>query len=106
MPHRLIDARGTRHGLQGIRHGKVVRTAVSDGKAVPTGPGQLEFRAEQLGVFTYQSTWQGWLYVALVIDIFARRSVGWPVSNGMRTDFVLVALEQALSRASLSAPVA
>ncbi|MDB5891171.1 MAG: Integrase catalytic region, partial [Polaromonas sp.] len=41
-------------------------------------------------------TWQGWLYVAFVIDVFARRIVGWRVSSSMRTDFVLDALEQAL----------
>jgi len=46
--------------------------------------------------FTYVSTWQGWLYVAFVIDVFARRIVGWQVSSTMHTDFVLDALEQAL----------
>src|SRR3546814_1245265 len=45
---------------------------------------------------SYVSTWQGWLYVAFVIDVFARRIVGWWVSDTMRTDFVLDALEQAL----------
>jgi putative transposase len=42
------------------------------------------------------STWQGFVYVAFVIDAFARRIVGWRVSSSMRTDFVLDALEQAL----------
>jgi len=46
--------------------------------------------------FTYVSTWQGFVYVAFVIDVFARRIVGWRVSSSMRTDFVLDALEQAL----------
>jgi putative transposase len=46
--------------------------------------------------FTYVSTLQGWLYVAFVIDVFARRIMGWRVSSSMRTDFVLDALEQAL----------
>ena len=46
--------------------------------------------------FTYVSTWQGWLYVAFVIDVYARRIVGWRVSSSMHTDFVLDALEQAL----------
>ncbi len=46
--------------------------------------------------FTYVSTWQGWLYVAVVIDVYARRIVGWRVSTSMTTDFVLDALEQAL----------
>ncbi len=60
-----------------------------------------QFKAErpnQLWVsdFTYVSTWQGWLYVAFVIDVFARRIVGWRVLSSMHTDFVLDALEQAL----------
>jgi putative transposase len=42
------------------------------------------------------STWQGWLYVAFVIDVYARRIVGWRVSLSMHTDFVLDALGQAL----------
>jgi putative transposase len=42
------------------------------------------------------STWQGWLYVAFIVDVFARRIVGWRVSTTMTTDFVLDALEQAL----------
>jgi putative transposase len=46
--------------------------------------------------FTYVSTWQGWVYVAFVIDVFARYIVGWRVSRSMQTDFVLDALEQAL----------
>jgi putative transposase len=46
--------------------------------------------------FTYVSTWQGWSYVAFVVDVFARRIVGWRVSTSMTTDFVLDALEQAL----------
>jgi putative transposase len=49
-----------------------------------------------VSAFTYVSTWQGWLYVAFVIDVFARRIVGWRVSRTMQTDFVLDALEQAL----------
>ena len=44
----------------------------------------------------YVATWQGFVYVAFVIDVFARRIVGWRVSNSMQTDFVLDALEQAL----------
>lgn len=60
-----------------------------------------QFRAERpnelrVSDFTYVSTWQGWLYVAFVIDVFARRIVGWRVSSSMHTDFVLDALEQAL----------
>ena len=89
-------------GLRGVRRGKVVRTTISDAKAsCPLDHVNRQFRAErpnQLWVsdFTYVSTWQGWLYVAFVIDVFARRIVGWRVSSSMRTDFVLDALEQAL----------
>jgi putative transposase len=89
-------------GLRGVIRGKVVRTTVSDAKAAcPLDRVNRQFQAErpnQLWVsdFTYVSTWQGWLYVAFVIDVFARRIVGWRVSSSMHTDFVLDALEQAL----------
>ena len=91
-----------RLGLAGARRGKVVRTTIPD-KAVPCPLDRVnrQFRADrpnQLWVsdFTYVSTWQGWLYVAFVIDVFAWRIVGWRGSRSMRTDFVLDALEQAL----------
>jgi len=89
-------------GIQGVRRGKVVRTTISDKTTIcPLDKVNRQFRADrpnQLWVsdFTYVSTWQGWLYVAFVIDVFARRIVGWKVSDSMRTDFVLDALEQAL----------
>jgi putative transposase len=91
-----------RQGLRGVIRGKVVRTTVSDAKAAcPLDRVNRQFKAErpnQLWVsdFTYVSTWQGWLYVAFVIDVFARRIVGWRVSSTMHTEFVLDALEQAL----------
>ena len=89
-------------GLQGARRGKIIRTTVVRQNA--TCPRDLVNRTfhanrpNQLWVsdFTYVSTWQGWLYVAFVIDVFARRIVGWRVSSTMSTDFVLDALEQAL----------
>ena len=89
-------------GLEGVRRGKVVRTTVPDHAApCPLDRVHRPFKADrpnQLWVsdFTYVSTWQGWLYVAFVIDVFARCIVGWRVSPSMRTDFVLDALEQAL----------
>jgi putative transposase len=89
-------------GLQGARRGKVVRTTVADRSAPsPLDLVNRQFKADrpnQLWVsdFTYVSTWQGWLYVAFVVDVFARRIVGWRVSRTMATDFVLDALEQAL----------
>ena len=91
-----------RLGLQGARRGKVVRTTMPDTSVpCPLDRVNRQFNAErpnQLWVsdFTYVSTWQGWLYVAFVIDVFARRIVGWRVSSSMQTDFVLDALEQAL----------
>ena len=91
-----------RQGLQGVRRGKVVRTTLSDARApCPLDRVNRVFRAgrpDQLWVsdFTYVSTWQGWLYVAFVIDVYARCIVGWRVSSSMHTDFVLDALEQAL----------
>lgn len=57
----------------------------------PTGPNQL-----WVADFTYVSTWQGFAYVAFIIDVFAGRNVGWRVSSSMETTFVLDALEQAL----------
>jgi putative transposase len=55
-------------------------------------------RPNQLWVsdFTYVATWRGFVYVAFVIDIFARRIVGWRVSSSLATDFVLDALDQAI----------
>ena len=91
-----------RLGIQGAVRGKVMRTTVSDPKApCPLDRVNRNFKAQrpdQLWVsdFTYVSTWQGWLYVAFVIDVYARRIVGWRVSKSMHTDFVLDALEQAL----------
>jgi transposase InsO family protein len=91
-----------RLGLRGVIRGKVVRTTISDTKApCPLDKVNRQFKADrpnQLWVsdFTYVSTWQGWQYVAFVIDVFARRIVGWRASSSMQTDFVLDALEQAL----------
>ena len=96
-----------RLGLRGVKRGKVVRTTISDTKVVcPLDKVNRQFRAQrpnQLWVsdFTYVSTWQGWLYVAFVVDVFARRIVGWRTSSSMTTDFVLDALEQALYALSL-----
>ncbi len=89
-------------GLQGVRRGKAMRTTMPDPKApCPLDRVNRQFRAErpnQLWVsdFTYVSTWQGWVYVAFVVDVFSRRIVGWRQSSSMHTEFVLDALEQAL----------
>lgn len=86
-------------GLREVMRGKVVRTTAN--APCPLDPVNWQFRAErpnQLWVsdFTYIPTWQGWLYVAVIIDVFARGIVGWRVSSSMRTDLMLDALEQAL----------
>ena len=89
-------------GLQGVIRGRPVRTTVSD-KAAPC-PLDLVNRqfhsprpnALWLSDFTYVATWQGFVYVAFVIDAYARRIVGWRVSRSAHAGFVLDALEQAL----------
>lgn len=89
-------------GLRGVTRGKAVRTTRPDPTACcPQDHVNRQFVAErpnQLWVsdFTYVSTWQGFVYVAFVVDVFARYIVGWRVSRSMHTEFVLDALEQAL----------
>ncbi|HAY2552338.1 TPA: IS3 family transposase [Escherichia coli] len=88
-------------GLSGVLRGKKVRTTVSR-KTVAAGDRVnrqcVAERPDQLWVadFTYVSTWQGFVYVAFIIDVFAGYIVGWWVSSSMETTFVLDALEQAL----------
>ena len=89
-------------GIEGVRRGKKIKTTWSD-KALPCPMDRVnrQFRAtmpNQLWVsdFTYVSTWQGFVYVAFVIDTFANRIVGWRASRSQQTQFVLDALEQAL----------
>lgn len=89
-------------GLQGVVRGRPIRTTISD-KATPC-PRDLvnrQFRAQgpnRLWVsdFTYVATWAGFVYVAFVIDVFARRIVGWRASRTAHATFVLDALDQAL----------
>ena len=89
-------------GLQGVIRGKPVRTTISD-KAAPCPLDHVnrQFKAERpnalwLSDFTYVATWAGFVYVAFVIDAYARRIVGWRVSRTAHASFVLDALEQAL----------
>ena len=89
-------------GIEGVRRGKKVKTTWPD-KALPCPMDRVnrQFRAtmpNQLWVsdFTYVSTWQGFVYVAFVIDTFANKIVGWRASRSQQTQFVLDALEQAL----------
>ena len=88
--------------LRGVVRGKTVRTTLSD-KAAPCPLDRVnrDFKAPQPNVLwvadiTYVATWIGFVYVAFVIDAFARRIVGWRVSRTAEAGFVLDALEQAL----------
>ena len=89
-------------GLKGVIRGKGIRTTIPDDQAYrPLDLVNRQFKAERpnalwVADFTYVSTWQGFAYVAFVVDVFARKIVGWRVSRSARTDFVLDALEQAL----------
>jgi len=89
-------------GLQGAVRGKPVRTTISD-KAVPCPLDRVnrQFQVPRpnalwVSDFTYVVTWAGFVYVAFVIDAYARRIVGWRVSRTAQASFVLDALEQAL----------
>lgn len=89
-------------GLRGVVRGRRVRTTIPEPALErPRDLVQRQFcadRPNQLWVadFTYVATWRGVVYVAFVIDVFARRIVGWRVSTSMRSDLALDALEQAL----------
>ncbi len=89
-------------GLQGARRGPVKRTTIPDPAATrpqdlvkrnfnPLAPNKL-----WVADFTYVSTQAGWVYVAFVIDAYARRILGWKVSTSMSTDLVLDAINQAI----------
>jgi putative transposase len=89
-------------GLQGVIRRKPVRTTLQDkAAACPQDHVNLHFHAPApnmlwLSDFTYVSTWSGFVYVAFVIDAYARRIVGWRVSRSADASLVLDALEQAL----------
>ena len=93
-------------GLAGVIRGKPVRTTISDKSApCPLDRVNRVFHAPApnrlwLSDFTYVSTWVGFVYVAFVIDAYARRIVGWRVSRTAQASFVLDALEQALHAAA------
>ncbi len=89
-------------GLQGVVRGKKFKTTIPD-EAVLRPPDLVErdFSATRpnalwVGDLTYVATWRGFVYVAFVIDVFSRKIVGWRVTNSLRTDIALDALEQAL----------
>ncbi len=89
-------------GLQGVIRGKSVRTTISNKAApYPLDHVNRQFHAPApnrlwVSSFTYASTWNGFVYGAFVINVYARYIVGWRVSRTARTSFVPDALEQAL----------
>jgi putative transposase len=91
-----------RMGLQGVVRGKKVRTTLGNAAApCPLDRVNRQFKALRpnalwVSDFTYVTTWAGFVYVAFVIDTFARRMVGWRASRTAHAGFVLDALEQAL----------
>jgi len=96
---RLMRAMGLRGAVRG--RAWVITTRTDAAIARPADLVERQFtatRPNQLWVadFTYVATWRGFVYVAFVIDVFARRIVGWRVSSSLATDFVLDALEQAI----------
>lgn len=91
-------------GLTGVQRGRKPFTTVAD-KTAPRAPDLVDrkFRAERpnelwVADITYVSTWEGWLYVAFVLDVHSRVIVGWQIANHLRTDLVLDALEMAIWR--------
>src|SRR5262245_2981462 len=89
-------------GLQGVVRGKQIKTTINN-KAAPCPLDKVnrQFAADRpnklwVSDFTYVATWSGFVYVAFVIDVYARRIVGWRASRTASAGFVLDALEQAL----------
>ena len=89
-------------GIQGVKRGRRTITTIA-GNALdrPRDAVNRDFNASRpnalwVADLTYVATWRGFVYVAFVIDAFARRIVGWRVSNSLHTDIALDALEQAL----------
>jgi len=90
-------------GLRGVTRGRAftITTVRDDGTTRPADLVQRTFTAPRpnalwVADLTYVATWTGFVYVAFVIDVFARRIVGWRVATTLRTDLALDALEQAL----------
>jgi putative transposase len=89
-------------GLRGVIRGKSIRTTFPSPKDErPDDLVNRDFTASSpnklwVADFTYVSTWQGFVYVAFIIDVFSRMIVGWRASRSMKTDFTLDALNQAL----------
>jgi transposase InsO family protein len=95
-------------GLRGVQRGKKRYTTTPDLSA-PRPPDLVDRRFEAsrpnqlwLADITYASTWEGWLYVAFVLDAYSRAIVGWQIADHLRTELVLDALEMAIWRRDLT----
>lgn len=91
-------------GIRGVQRGRKLYTTHADDKANrPPDLVKRDFTADApnelwLADITYCSTWEGWLYVSFILDVYARVVVGWQIAAHMRTDLVLDALEMAAGR--------
>lgn len=91
-------------GIHGVQRGKKHFTTVPDATAArPPGPGRPAVRRRgpnQLwrADITHGSTWQGWLYVSFILDVYSRTIAGWQIADHLRTGLVLDALEMAIWR--------
>jgi putative transposase len=95
-------------GIRGVQRGKKRFTTTPDTTA-PRPPDLVDrkfvaSRPNQLWLadITYASTWEGWLYVSFILDVYSRAIVGWQIADHLRTDLVLDALEMALWRRDLT----
>jgi transposase InsO family protein len=90
-------------GLVGRCRRRWIKTTISDPDVVSVdllkrafGPGTVELDRVYVGDITYIRTWEGWLYLATVIDLASRRVVGWAMADHMRAELVCDALRMAI----------
>ena len=75
------------------RHGEPIAPNLLERDFAPAGPDQV-----WASDITYIRTWEGWMYLAVVIDLWSRRVIGWSMADHMRTALVLDALEMAVGQ--------
>ena len=97
---RLMRQMGLRGAVRGRTYKKT--TIADDTTQRPSDLVKRDFTADRpnrlwVADLTYVATWRGFVYVAFVTDVFSRKIVGWRVSNSLRSDLALDALEQALA---------
>jgi len=87
--------------LQGVHRRRQIRTTIRDGGALAQDLVDRNFATTELdrlwiSDITYVWTWEGWLYVCAVLDVFSRKIVGWSMAEHLRTELVTDALDMAL----------